>query len=330
MDERQPVPPCEGGAPVDAAGSAPAGAPQPVIVRVEQPEAPRGLRGLMIALIVLLSLVLLTLGSCVFVGGTAVKGFADFMSAPTDGSDAGLLAMDGIGVYHLDEQIGSGGIGAEEVRQVLRDAEDDPTIKAVVLRVESPGGEAAAGSEIASYVEEFSKPLVVSAGNMCASAAYLAASQADWIVATDASEVGSIGTIVEVSNLEGLFDKLGISTETIKSSSMKDMGSSSRPLTDEERALLQEKVDRATQTFIEKVAQGRGTDVDTVRGWANGTTYFGTDALDRGLVDQIGTLDDALDKAAELGGLQDGDYDVRDIDPEAGLLDDLGLGDLLG
>lgn len=286
----------------------------------------------MIALIVLLALVFLTLGSCALIGGTAVKGFVDFLNEPLDGASSDLVLSDGIGIYHLDEEIGSGGIDAEEVRQVLKDADADPTIKAVVLRIDSPGGEAAAGSEIASYVEQFSKPVVVSVGSMCASAAYLAASQADWIVSTDASEVGSIGTIVQVTNLEGLFDKLGVSTETIKSSSMKDMGSSSRALTDEEKALLQDKVDRATQMFVDKVAQGRGVDVDTVRAWANGTTYFGDDALDKGLVDQIGTLDDALNKAAELAGLSADDYDVRDIDPEAGFLGDLGLGldDLLG
>lgn len=144
------------------------------------------------------------------------------------------------------------------------------------------------------------------------------------------SEVGSIGTIIESYNVEGLLDKLGIEAQTIKSSSMKDMGSASRAMTDEERALLQDKVDRATDAFIEKVAAGRGEDVETVRGWATGATYFGTDALDKGLVDQIGTYDDALDKAAELGGLDGQSYAIVSVDPEAGLLDDLGLGDLLG
>ncbi len=337
MDESSSLPPTPpGSAPqaqpaADPAPSASA-APQPVVVRVEQPRQPRGL---MIALIVLLSLALLTFGSCALIGGTAVRSFADLAGSSLgetgDGTGLDTLAMDSIAVYHMDDQIGSGYISSEEVRSVLRQAEDDPNVKALVVRVESPGGAASDGSEIASYIDDFSKPVVFSVGSYCASAAYLAASQSDWIVATDMSEVGAIGTIIESYNIEGLLDNLGVETQTVKSASMKDMGSMSRAMTDEERALLQDKVDRATEAFVEKVAQGRGVDVATVQGWANGTTYFGEEALDMGLVDEIGTYDDALAKAAELAGIDGDSYAIVSVDPETSLLDDFGLlGSLLG
>lgn len=317
-------------------------ASQPVVVRVEQPRQPRGL---MVTLIVLLSIVIVAFAAVPIIGGVAAKKAFDAMSDPLgslgvtdmtgEGSDLGALfgedvpalESEGIGVYHMSGVIGAGGVTAEQVHQVLTDAEADPLIKAVVVRIDSPGGEAAAGSEIASYIEEFSKPIVFSVGSMCASAGYLAASQSDWIVATDMSEVGSIGTIIESYEFSELLEKLGVSSQVVKSSAMKDMGSMSRPMTDEEKALLQEKVDRATRLFVEKVAQGRGTDVHTVQEWANGTTYFGTDALDKGLVDQVGTFEDALDEAANLAGLGD-DYAIADIDPETDMFSSLGLGGL--
>ena len=297
----------------------------PVVVRIEQPRQPRGL---MITLIVLLCLAILTLGSCAVIGGTAVGGFVSALG--DDGMDASLIAPDGVAVYHMDESIGStSGITPEEVRLVLKRAEEDPSIKALVIRVDSPGGEAAAGMEIADYVQDFSKPVVFSVGSMCASAAYMAAAEGDWIMANEMSEVGSIGTIVQSYNLADLFDMLGIEVETVKSSALKDMGSSSRPLTEEERALLQDKVDQATQMFVERVAQGRGVSVEEAQEWASGTTYLGVNAVDMGLIDQVGTYQDALDKAAELGGIV-GDYSVSSFDPDSGL-DALGLvGSLLG
>ena len=252
-------------------------APQPVVVRIEQPPQPRGLRGLMIALIVLLSLVILTFGSCAAIGGLAVSGIGSAVSsvgatgtAGVAGGATGLTTGPSVAVYHMEGTIsGTSGVTPEAVRTALKQAEDDPNVKAVVLRVESGGGEAPASSEIADYVAACSKPVVVSVGGVCASGAYFAASQADWIVTTDIGQVGAIGTYMSAYDISGLLDKLGIEDQVIKSASMKDMGNASRPLTDEEKAYLADQVDAVTREFVSRVAQAATW---TSRRWSSGPT----------------------------------------------------------
>ncbi len=223
-----------------------------------------------------------------------------------------------VAVFHMDQTIGSSsGITPELVRSVVKAVDDDPSVVALVVRCNCSGGGATASEEISSYFSSCSKPVVFSVGGTCASGAYMAASQADWIVANASSEVGSIGTIITVYDLEGLYEKLGVAVESVKSSESKDMGASYRSLTDEERASLQAKVDRVTELFVEKVASGRGVDADTVRGWADGTTYLGEDALAMGMVDELGTYDDALRKAAELAGEDPDGCSVVSLDPSS-------------
>ena len=151
----------------------------------------------------------------------------------------------------------------------------------------------------------------------------MVASQADWIVAGPMSDVGAIGVYMQAVDASGLLDKLGIDVQTIKSTDMKDMGSVSRSLTDDELAYLQERVDKTNEIFIDLVAEGRGVDASEVEEWANGATYLGQDALDMGMVDQLGTYDDALAKAAELGGLEEGcpTVSISVASSESGLID---------
>lgn len=210
----------------------------------------------------------------------------------------------------------------EGLKALLDEAEEDPDIKAVVLRVDSGGGTATAGEEMATYVKEFSKPVVVSSASMNASAAYEISSQADWIYTAKSTAIGSIGTAIQVTDWSGLYEKLGIDIENITSAESKDSSYGTRSLTDEERESYQHTVDQINETFLETVAEGRGMDIEDVRALATGLTFTGIDAVENGLADELGTLEDACAKAAELGGAGES-YDVVTLEEESSALDDL-------
>ncbi|HIT51884.1 MAG TPA: signal peptide peptidase SppA [Candidatus Aveggerthella excrementigallinarum] len=210
----------------------------------------------------------------------------------------------------------------EGLKALLDEAEADADIKAVVLRVDSGGGTATAGEEMATYVRDFSKPVVVSSASMNASAAYEISSQADWIFTAKSTAIGSIGTAMQVTDLSGLYEKLGIDIENITSAEGKDSSYGTRALTDEERASYQRMVDQINETFLETVAEGRGMDVEEVRALATGMTFTGIDAVENGLADELGTLEDACAKAAALGDAGDA-YDVVTLEDESSALDDL-------
>ena len=201
----------------------------------------------------------------------------------------------------------------EGLKELLDKAEDDDNIVAVVLRVNSGGGTATAGEEMAEYVRNFSKPIVVSSASVNASAAYEISSQADYIYVAKSTEIGAIGTAMQLTDLSGLLDKLGISMDVITSSDEKDSTYGYRPLTDDERAYYQDMIDQINQVFIENVADGRGMSVTQVKALATGLPFTGIDPVKNGLADEVGTREDAIAKAAELAGVGD-DYDVFDLE----------------
>jgi len=193
----------------------------------------------------------------------------------------------------------------EVVKQVHR-YRDDKSIKAVVVRIESPGGVVAPSQEIYSELKKLGekKPIVVSMGAVAASGGYYVACPAKVIYANPGTITGSIGVVMEMANLEGLFDWMKIKNVTIKSGKFKDIGSSSRPMTEDEKKLLQAFVDNVHQQFETAVAQGRKLDPEKVHELANGSIYTGEQAKALGLVDELGDLWDAIAKAAELGGIE--------------------------
>ncbi len=209
----------------------------------------------------------------------------------------------------------------EGLRAQLDRAESDPNIRAVVLRVNSGGGVATAGEEMSVYVRDFSKPVVVSSASMNASAAYEISSQADYIFTAETTAIGSIGTVMQITDMSGLMEKLGISVDSIASADSKDSSYGYRPLTEEERAHYQAMVDQINETFIQRVAAGRSMTMDEVRQLANGMTYTGLDAVDNGLADEIGTLEDAQDAAAAMAGLDS--YSVMYLHPSTQDIDAL-------
>jgi len=219
-----------------------------------------------------------------------------------------------VAVIHLDGIIASssqqgvwttGGISPKLVRDYLKKAESDGGVKAVVLCVNSPGGSAAASQEIAlevrNFREETGKPLVISMGDVAASGGYYISAYANKIVANPGTLTGSIGVISHFIYIEGLLEKLGLELETIKTGRHKDMGI--WPLTGEQRQIMQDITDGLYEQFVVAVAEGRGLPVAEVRQLATGQLYTGGQALDLGLVDNLGGLDTAIDIAASLAGI---------------------------
>jgi len=210
---------------------------------------------------------------------------------------------EGIGVVELVGPI----ISAEEQLSTLRDFRTDDKVKAIVLRIDSPGGAVGASQELFTEVKKTAavKPVVASMGSLAASGGFYAALGANKILANPGTLTGSIGVILKFANLEELFKKIGYHSEVIKSGPMKDVGSPDRPLTENERAMLQELIDSVYGQFVGAVAESRKIPVETVKTFADGRIFTGAQAKEKGLIDGFGNFSDAVALAAELGGLHE-------------------------
>ncbi|KYZ78240.1 Clp protease ClpP [Anaerosporomusa subterranea] len=196
--------------------------------------------------------------------------------------------------------------GTDALMKELREARDDESIRAVVLRINSPGGSAPASQEVGEEIKRLrqsGKPVVTSMGDVAASGGYWLAAVTDKIYANPATLTGSIGVYIPYTNWEELFKKIGVHSEKIKSGPYKDILSPDRSLTAEERAIIQTMVDDLYEQFITVVAEGRHLDKETVRKLADGRIYTGNQAKAAGLVDELGNLYDALDAARQLAGI---------------------------
>ena len=243
--------------------------------------------------------------------------FTSSMGYSTSASDAvDALTQDAVAVIAIDGTIQYDGTASspEGLKSLLDEAEASPHIRAVVLRVDSGGGVATAGEEMAEYLRAFSKPVVVSSASTNASAAYEISSQADYIFTAKSTSIGAIGTAIQITDTSELMDMLGINIQDITSAGSKDSTYGTRPLTDEERAYYQDMVDQINEVFIQNVAEGRGMDVEEVRALATGLTFTGMDAVENGLADEIGTKEDAIEKAADLAGMTS--YAVIELDQD--------------
>jgi protease-4 len=224
------------------------------------------------------------------------------------------LAAEKIAVISLSGTITAGSyslfststITPDLVRDYLTRAEEDKAVKAVVFHIDSPGGEVAPCQEILWEIEKVkeTKYIVVSMGVTAASGGYYISTQADKIVALPTTMTGSIGVIYQVTNIEGLLEKLGIQIEIFKGGKYKDMYWGLRELTPEEEEIMQGMVDEYYEQFIDVVAEGRELSKEEVRNLATGQIYTGTEAKELGLVDELGDLNTAIDLAAELAGIE--------------------------
>lgn len=184
----------------------------------------------------------------------------------------------------------------------------NPSVKAIVLRIDSPGGGVVPSQEIYEEVkkikDEGKKKIIVSMGSVAASGGYYIASASDKIVANPGTLTGSIGVIMELTNLEGLLNKVGIESVVVKSGEVKDIGSPFRKMTEKERGLLQNLLDDIHGQFIDAVASGRGIKREEIKLLADGRVFTGRQAKDVGLVDEMGNLQDAIKVAADIVGIK--------------------------
>jgi protease IV len=189
----------------------------------------------------------------------------------------------------------------------IKDYTKDSSVKAIVLRVDSPGGAVAPSQEIYAEVKNAvsKKKVVVSMGSVAASGGYYISAPASKIIANPGTLTGSIGVILEIPNLEGLMSKIGIKTEVIKSGRHKDIGSAFRGMKQEEREILQGVMDSVHEQFIKAVSEGRKMKIEDVREIADGRIFSGEQAFNNGLIDQLGTLEDAIKTAAALVGIRE-------------------------
>ena len=199
-------------------------------------------------------------------------------------------------------------LDAQATISELKQYSENPLVKAIVLRIDSPGGGVVPSQEIHDAVKRVknksNKAVIASMGTVAASGGYYIAAATDRIIANPGTLTGSIGVIMEMANFEGLMKKVGVEGVGIKSGRFKDVGSPLRKMSDEERKLLQSVMDDVHHQFIQAVADGRSLEVSDVEPLADGRIYTGRQAKDARLVDELGDLDDAIHIAADIAGME--------------------------
>lgn len=195
----------------------------------------------------------------------------------------------------------------EKIADELQKLAKDEDVKAVVFRVNSPGGSAYISEQIWKKVVELKekKPIVVSMGGYAASGGYYISCAANKIVAEPTTLTGSIGVFGRFPNATGLFEKLGVTTDVVKTSPFADLGNISRPMTESERALIQSYIEQAYDLFLTRCAEGRGMTKEQIDFVGQGRVWTGEQAIERGLVDKLGGIDTAIEEAALLAELDD-------------------------
>ncbi len=220
---------------------------------------------------------------------------------------------DKIGILEVEGAI----VDARRMIEQIEEFRDRNNIKAVVIRIDSPGGGVGPSQEIYAELKQLAKekPLVVSMGSVAASGGYYLAVAGERIFANPGTITGSIGVIMSFPNYQELMGKVGIQTEVVKSGRFKDIGSSTREFSAADRALLQEMIDDVHLQFVEAISAGRNRSVESLKPFVDGRIFTGRQAKDAGLIDELGTLNDAISYAAEVAGIGD-DPDLIYPEPE--------------
>lgn len=228
-----------------------------------------------------------------------------------------------------DQKYNMASLITEKMAEELIKLKEDKEVKAVVIRVNSPGGSAYVSDQIWKQVKALKaeKPVVVSMGNVAASGGYYIACAANQIVAEPNTLTGSIGVFGMFPNMTGLFEKLDITSDVVKTHTFSDMGNTARPMTEAEKALVQGTVERNYRTFLSRCADGRNMSVEAIDAIGQGRVWTGEQALANGLVDRLGDLDTAIQVAADLADLSE--YSVQTVSSSRNWWDKL-LDDQLG
>jgi protease-4 len=243
------------------------------------------------------------------------------------GGKVGFMGRDSVGVVEVKGLI----IDSKETIKQLHDFEGNQYVKAVVLRIDSPGGVVGPSQEIYEEVRKLTgkKRVVVSMGSVAASGGYYIAAPANEIFANPGTVTGSIGVLMKLSNIEGLLGKIGLKSFVLKSGKYKDAGSPVRPMTSEEKAIMQSVIDSMHRQFIKAVAEGRKLPPETVARLADGRIFSGEQALDLKLVDKLGDLQDAVAEAGKMAGIR-GEPKVIYPPEKKSLLRDLLIEEVVG
>lgn len=238
---------------------------------------------------------LLTLGAIFlfFVLVVVAAGFVGRGRSLPIGEKIGVIEMTGIIV------------ASKTTIEHIIEFRNNPSIKGIVLRVDSPGGGVGPSQEIYEEIKKTVavKPVVVSMGSVAASGGYYVSAPVNRIFANPGTITGSIGVIMEFTNVQELFGKIGLKNQVIKSGEHKDIGSPVRPMTDSDRQILQSLIDDTQEQFVAAVAEGRKMSVADVEPLADGRVFTGRQALAVGLVDELGNLQDAISAAGRMAGI---------------------------
>ncbi len=228
----------------------------------------------------------------------------------------------------LDGEQPAGTVGGESTARLIREARLDDDVKALVLRIDSPGGSMFAAEQIHREIEAIKaegKPVVVSMGDLAASGGYYVAAPADEIWAQPTTITGSIGIFATIPTVNRTLDKIGVGVDGVGTTSWSGQLRLDRPIGKEAGQFLQATVEHGYETFLDRVAAGRGKTRDQIDSIAQGRVWAGVDAKRLGLVDHLGGFDDAVDAAAARAKLEAGDYDIEFIGPDLSWAQELAL-----
>ncbi len=245
----------------------------------------------------------LLLSSAFFVVFVVISGALFMSGSKRSGGTvpgAALFAQGGIGIVELTGII----TDSKKMLRQLETFEDDSTIKAILLRIDSPGGAVAPSQEIYDAVKHSKKPVVVSMGQVAASGGFYIAVAAKRIYANAGTITGSIGVIMQFVNLEKLYEWAKVKRYVLKTGRFKDSGADYRDMAPEERASLQSMIDDVLGQFKQAVVEGRKLPLDVVTAVADGRIFSGAQAKKLKLVDELGGIDDAIRGAAEIAGIK--------------------------
>jgi protease-4 len=285
-------------------------------------------------------LFVVTMGVVALIAGPALSG-----SAMPSGGGFSLPFGERIAILEVEGILGEGpayGADTKRLRQAVERWTADSSIKGMVIRINSPGGGVSATQDLYRAIEEFAaeKPVVVSMGDVAASGGYYLAMAADEIYANSGTLTGSVGVIMSFWGYQGLSEKVGLEPRTVKSGKFKDIGSGARPMTEEEKALLDEMVADVYEQFYDVVYQGRSEiarevlamdtdrpsaqvtdeEVDAhLRAYCDGRIFSGNQAYEYGMVDQLGTLEDAIEALKGRLGITKEVHLVHTPKPQPGL-----------
>jgi protease IV len=244
---------------------------------------------ILVGLGVIAALLVFFLGALIFIGERT-------------GGEAGFSFGDKIAIVEIKGVITQSAEVIEEIHQY----QEDEKVKAIVLRIDSPGGGVGPSQEIYREILKVKrkKKVLTSMGSVAASGGYYIAAATDYIVANPGTITGSIGVIMEFANLEELLKKVGIKGVVLKGGEHKDIGSPFREMTPEERTIMQEVINNVHRQFIKAVAEGRKMDQSKIIPIADGRILTGEQAKEQGLVDQLGNLEDTVDIAARMANIE--------------------------